>query len=190
MKRTIAMLALGAMLSLAAPAQEAEPAPGPPPGSDPAGELAAPAEPAFEAGYTFNGITLEELKKVMDSAGYAATIDANASAPSADSQTPGGYRFSAFLGDCPETGEKRCQSLNFWSYGFNESSNVTLKSLNEWNINAWAARGVLFKDGTSGVRMNVSLTGGVNEIWLKQQVLNYDYWTTQFANYVGGVKPQ
>lgn len=159
------------------------------------GALAEPVKPAGDQsladlgpGKVLVGITYDELQAVMTPAGFTAT-------PVTDGKgfevlAPGGYRFSAFLGDCPEGEAPRCESLRMISFTFNENSNVTLKSINDWNAQSWGARGFVSKDGTSQVLMDVSLTGGVTPAWVTQQLKNFDYWMTNYGSFVSGAKPR
>jgi len=139
-------------------------------------------------GKVLAGITYDELAAVMTAAGFTAT-------PVTDGKgfevlAPGGYRFSAFLGDCAEGDAARCESLRMLSFSFNENANVTLKSINDWNTQSWGARGFVSKDGTSQVVMDVSLTGGVTPAWVTQQLKNFDYWMSNYGGFVGGSKPK
>ena len=86
-------------------------------------------------------------------------------------------------------GEQRCWSLTLLSYSFNETPRVTLKGVNEWNNNAWGVRGMLYKDGTSGVGMNLGLNGGVTADWVAKRFGNFDYWLSAFGDFVAGTTP-
>jgi hypothetical protein len=170
--RLITVIALGAMLTVQAWAQVT------PPADSSLGKA--------DSAKLLRGVTVAELLKVMTDAGQTATQGSNAN--SLDVATKGGYKYLAQLGDCPEGDEPRCDSLSMTSYDFNENANVTLKSVNEWNRKSWGARGMIYQNGSSGVVMNVSLTGGVTAAWIAQQLANFDYWMTQYGNFVGGVK--
>jgi hypothetical protein len=139
-----------------------------------------------DANTVLRGITAKELQQILTDAGYTAALGSIQN--SLDAMTPGGYKFIAQLADCPEGDEPRCDSISMTSYDFNESTHVTLKSVNEWNRKSWGARGMIYQNGASGVVMNVSLTGGVTAAWVKQQLSNFDYWMTQYGKFVGGVK--
>lgn len=173
MKR-IAAIAFALAVSTGASAQVTPPADTPGLGAD--------------ATKLLRGISAKDLQEIMTKAGYTAS--AGSSQNSLEATTPGGYRFIAQLGDCPEGDEPRCDSVTMTSYDFNESSYVTLKSVNEWNRKSWGARGMIYQNGASGVVMNVSLTGGVTAAWVVQQVANFDFWMTQYGKFVGGVKDE
>jgi len=170
MKRIAAIAAAAALLVASAGAQ-----------------VTPPAENlgGADAGKLLRGITVAELQKIMTDAGITAVPGTGPN--SLDAVIPGGYKYIAQLGDCPEGAEPRCESLTMTSYDFNESTHVTLKSINDWNRKSWGARGMIYQNGASGMAMNVSLTGGVTAAWMKQQLANFDYWMTRYGKYVGGV---
>jgi len=154
-------------------------------------QLGPPAESdlgSADAGKLLRGITVAELQKIMTDHGQTAALGSSANA--LDVTTAGGYKYLAQLGDCPAGDEPRCDSLTMTSYDFNESSHVTLKSVNEWNRKSWGARGMIYQNGASGMVMNISFTGGVTTAWVKQQLSNFDYWMTQYGKFVGGVKDE
>lgn len=182
--RPVAIL-LSIALAAAAAAQT-------PPAGDPAAPPEEPIIPlnidpkvTYDSTKAMNGLTLAEVEAVAARAGYKPA-KITGSYEYLELTTSTGYRFEASLADCPESGEQRCASLNLRSYSFNETSKVTLKGVNEWNTNAWGVRGMLFKDGTSGVSMNVGVDGGVTEAWIAARIANYDYWLNNYGQFVNG----
>lgn len=142
------------------------------------------------SGDTIGGLTMDELEATVKESGltYARLKEANGE--SIDVTSPDGYKFNIILVNCPELGEQRCESMNFMSYNFNETPNVTLKKINDWNReSAWNVRGSLHSDGTSGVVMNLPLDGGVTRAWVIARIQNYSYYIKAFADFVAGTTP-
>jgi hypothetical protein len=156
-----------------------DPAPGPTPGTP-------PAERQFESAKLLDGLTMAELKNLLERAGYAPVVIAGNAGDYYEVVTQDGYKFEVSMGDCSEGAEPRCISLNLRSYAFLETPKVTLKGINAWNLNAWGARGMLFKDGTSGMAMNIGLDGGVTESWVVKRFGNFEYWHTAYRQFVEG----
>ena len=183
-----AVLALSVAFVAAAPALAQQPPAGEPvtvPSTEPSIPLNVDPPKEFDKTKLFDGMTLAEAQAIAEKAGYAAT-KMTGTYDYLEVMTSSGYRFEISLADCPESGEMRCSSLNLRSYAFNENPRVTLKGVNEWNTGAWGVRGMLFKDGTSGVTMNLGVNGGVTEAWVAARIGNYDYWLTEFGKFVNG----
>jgi hypothetical protein len=136
----------------------------------------------------FNGITMDELEAVVKASNHTYKR-LNDKYEYLEVKSPDDYTYEINLGDCPENGEKRCTSINFYSYNFNEKPNVTLKGINNWNADAWGVKGVLHKDGTSAVSMNLGADGGVTADWIAARMGNFDYWLTSYGNFVSGNTP-
>ena len=154
---------------------------------------ATPAMPpiahAQDPGKIFDGITIDELEGIVKAAGYTYKRMSGNYGDYLEVETADGSKYEASLNDCPDTGEQRCWSLTLLSYSFNETPRVTLKGVNEWNNNAWGVRGMLYKDGTSGVGMNLGLNGGVTADWVAKRFGNFDYWLSAFGDFVAGTTP-
>lgn len=157
-----------------------------PPQSEPAAPSAAHE---FDGTRTMDGITIDELESIVKAGGYTYKRLSGSYGDYLEVQSADGYKYEASLNDCPESGERRCWSLTLLSYSFNETPRVTLKGVNEWNGNAWGVRGMLYKDGTSGVAMNLGVNGGVTEAWIAKRFGNFDYWLTAFGDFVAGNTP-
>ena len=136
-----------------------------------------------------DGVTLAEVEAIVKAAGYEYQSLSGSYGPYLELKSKDGYKYEVSLADCPESGEARCGSLNMLSYAFNETPKVTLKGVNDWNNKAWGVRGMLYKDGTSGVSMNVGVNGGVTAAWILNRLGNFDYWLTSFGDFVAGTTP-
>lgn len=186
MRKLFLALSVGFAATTYATAQE--PPAGEPvtvPSGEPSIPLTVDPPKEFDKTKVIDGITLAEAEAIAVKAGYGAT-KMSGSYDYLEVMTASGYRFEISLADCPESGEMRCASLNLRSYAFNENPRVTLKGVNEWNTSAWGVRGMLYKDGTSGVTMNLGVNGGVTEAWIAARISNYDYWLTEFGKFVNG----
>ena len=159
------------------------------------GALAAPIGTAsttssFDASKLFTSMTIDDVEAVVKEAGLKYERQTGGNGESIDAESPDGLKYSISLVNCPESGERRCESLNLISYTFNETANMTLKRVNEWNRDqAWGVRGMLFSDGTSGMTMNIAVDGGVTAGWLKARLDNYSYYIKSFSDLIQGVTP-
>ena len=145
--------------------------------------------PPADSTKVMNGVTIAEVEAIVKAAGYEYQSLTGSYGPYLEVKSKDGYKYEVSLADCPETGEARCGSVNMLSYAFNETPKVTLKGVNDWNNKAWGVRGMLYKDGTSGVSMNVGVNGGVTAAWLVNRLGNFDYWLTSFGDFVAGAMP-
>lgn len=144
------------------------------------------APPPADATKVLNGVTFAEVEAIVKAAGYEYQSLTASYGPYLEVKSKDGYKFEVSLADCPESGEVRCDSINMLSYAFNETPKVTLKGVNDWNNKAWGVRGMLYKDGTSGVSMNLGVNGGVTAAWITNRLGNFGYWLTSFGDFVAG----
>lgn len=184
MKRLIAVL----LLVGAAHAQQdgtrigVEPTPEPTP--DPA------AQEAFAKAY--DGMTIDELAVILKADGYGVDLHPaeGDSAAYISTGTANGVNYDVWLTECDKSAVPRCIGLTAQTYYFKESPKVTLKALNEWNVNAWSVRAVIYADGQSSVIMNVGLNGGVNGSWVAARMRNFNFWAEAYRAFWNSGDPK
>ena len=141
---------------------------------------------------TYDGMTIDDLEAIIkaDGYGYERHPAEGDNAPYISTGTANGVTYDVWLTECDKSPVPRCVGLTAQTYYFKESPKVTLKALNEWNVNAWSVRGVIYGDGQSSVVMNVGLNGGVNGAWLVARLRNFNFWAEAYRAFWNSGDPK
>ncbi len=147
------------------------------------------AATAAQAQTVHDGLTVDEFATIVTSSGLEHVRRDRDEGVAFEITTADGYRYEAAIAECEGEAEKRCISLNLWSFNFNESPTVTLKGVNKFNNESWGVRAMLFADGQSGLNMSIGLNGGVTDAWVKNRFANFGYWLKVYGDFHAGRAP-
>lgn len=123
-------------------------------------------------------VTVEQLSKVLQEAGYRAEIVTTSKRPYIRTGLSG-RRVAIYLYDC--TGND-CTSYQF-SAIYNKNTKFTVDYVNEWNKKKRFAKAYLDNDGDLNFEWDVDLDGGVTPAYLKQTVLAFERSLGIFDNF-------
>lgn len=185
--RLLTSACLGLALAMPVTAQEPSPTPEAAPRTEPPStigtEPAAPpaVDPAVQEmlAKTYEGLTLDEVDLMLKADNYGTQRFEGTNGPYLQTSTANGISYEIWLSEC-DAATGRCVGLTAQTFYFRESPKVTLKALNDWNLNTWGMRAVLFSDGQSAVIMNVGVNGGVTGNWVQKRFRNFNYWAEAY----------
>lgn len=180
---TATFLALALAIPVAAqdPTPEAAPRTEPPStiGAEPV--TAPSADPAALAllATSNDGLTFDQFEGILKAAGTVYQRMEGDNGPYVQAATSAGVNYEMWLFDCDAT-TAVCRGLTLHTFYFRETPKITLKALNDWNLNAVGIRAFLYSDGQSAMVMNVGVDGGVTGNWVANRVRDFDYWASAY----------
>lgn len=132
-------------------------------------------------GKSYDGLTLDEVEAFIKADGYGYERIQGQNGPYLQTATANGVSYEIWLSDCNTDATPRCAGLTAQTFFFKESPKVTLKALNDWNMNTWGMRAMIYSDGQSAVAMNVGVSGGVTGTWVQKRMRNFNYWAEAYS---------
>ncbi len=123
------------------------------------------------------------IMKALQGAGYRAELSTDSTGDPLINSSSSGSNFSIYFYGC--TDNKDCRTIQFYA-GYQDPSNASLASLNEWNKNKRFGRAYLGDDGVARLEMDVDIDdGGISTLLFED---NLEFWVlvmSEFEKHIG-----
>lgn len=128
----------------------------------------------------YDGVRAEDMQRIVAGMGYRAQIKESKSGAPFISSAANGLDFSIAFPNCQEG--QRCRSMTFQTW-WKPGDRLDLRDLNEWNTKRRYTTAFRRTDGGLGIRMDVSVDGGVTEKYLENVYKGWSQFLDVFDGY-------